>query len=74
MIQITEAQRSVLDAVLDTANSPDTLGAIQAVKAAFGVGEYRLYIARWDDSEEIKGLAKSRLLYDDGNKFLIRNN
>lgn len=62
MVIIPAEARIAIDAVLDL--KPEAMEpALAAIREAYGITGMFIYIAKPNDNEEIKNLAKSRLCY-----------
>lgn len=69
MLMILQETRNLLDYLQDSPDNTferDVNNAMHIIKKHYGIENKLLYAAKEDDSEEVKALAASRLLYKDG--------
>lgn len=69
MLMILQETRNLLDYLQNSPNNMferDVNNAIISIKKHYGIENKPLYVAKEEDSVEVKALAASRLLYDDG--------
>lgn len=69
MLMILQETRNLLDYLQDSPESTferDVNNAMRIIKKHYGIENKLLYVAKEEDSAEVKALVARRLLYDDG--------